>query len=153
MGSSPAGTPEGPDLRLGGLSLWIRRRQYPDAADYWDGNWLDSLAVMQAPGARVEIHGPFIHASEIASFAQELSRLDETLQGEARLGRIEPQLEVVMRIDPLGHVAVTLEITPDPFSQAHRFEFELDQTYIGPLRASCRTILERFPIRGTPDDR
>ncbi|HEX8364718.1 MAG TPA: hypothetical protein VF603_05475 [Allosphingosinicella sp.] len=148
MGSSPPSEPDEPDLRLGGFSLWIRHRQFPDAADYWDGNWLEARAVMEAPGARVEIHGPFIHASEITAFAQELSRLDETLQGEARLGRIEPHLEVVMRIDGLGHLAVIVDITPDPFSQAHRFEFALDQTYLAPLRAACGTILDCFPVRG-----
>lgn len=152
MGASLPSPPDEPDLCLGGLSLWIHRRQYPDAADYWDGNWLYSRAVMEGPGARVEIRGPFLHGSEIASFARELAQLDETLQGEARLGRIEPQLEVIMRIDGLGHVAVTVDITPDPLSQAHRFEFELDQTYVAPLRTSCRTILERFPIKGAPDD-
>jgi len=29
-----------PDLKLEGLQIWIHGRQFPDAADYWDGNWL-----------------------------------------------------------------------------------------------------------------
>src|SRR5256885_6731459 len=29
-----------PDIKLGGLQVWVHGRQFPDAIDYWDGNWL-----------------------------------------------------------------------------------------------------------------
>jgi hypothetical protein len=32
--------PVEPDLKLDGFSLWVFGRQFPDANDYWDGNWL-----------------------------------------------------------------------------------------------------------------
>src|SRR5262245_58281939 len=46
-----------PDLKLGGFSLWVFGRQFPDANDYWDGNWLNVRARVEAPGALVEAPG------------------------------------------------------------------------------------------------
>ena len=42
-----------PDLRFGGFSLWVFRRERPDSEDYWGGNWLYVKAEMSASGARV----------------------------------------------------------------------------------------------------
>lgn len=137
-----------PDLRLGGLSLWIRDRQFPDSADYWDANWLVAHARMETKGARVEVEGAFLHGSEIASFVQSLDGVNQALTGEAELCWIEPELKVVLRMDALGRLAVTVDITPDQLTQSHRFDFDLDQTYLSPLLASCRAILKKFPLIG-----
>ncbi|MFC4159857.1 hypothetical protein [Chitinimonas lacunae] len=29
-----------PDLLIAGLRVWIHGSQFPNAVDYWDGNWL-----------------------------------------------------------------------------------------------------------------
>src|SRR5882724_344446 len=29
-----------PDIKLSGLQIWVHGRQFPNATDYWDGNWL-----------------------------------------------------------------------------------------------------------------
>ena len=29
-----------PDLRVAGFQLWVHGREFPDAQDEWDGNWL-----------------------------------------------------------------------------------------------------------------
>jgi hypothetical protein len=28
-----------PDLVIAGLRVWVHGRQFPQAVDYWDGNW------------------------------------------------------------------------------------------------------------------
>jgi hypothetical protein len=137
-----------PDLRLGGFSLWVSGRQFPDVNDFWDGNWLHVEAHMQASGALVEARGPILHASEIAKFVQELEPLHTNLTGEAALRCIEPNLEIVIRCDALGHVTVRVVITPDHMTQSHVFTFDLDQTYLGPLLDGCRSVLSNWPIRG-----
>ncbi len=46
-----------PDLKLGGFSLWVLGRQFPDATDYWDGSWFNVRARIEAPGAVVQAQG------------------------------------------------------------------------------------------------
>jgi len=137
-----------PDLKLGGFSLWVLGRQFPDANDFWDGNWLHILARMQAPGASVEVRGAIVRASEIAKFVQELEPLHMNLVGEAALRCMEPNLQIVVRCcDALGHVTVQVMITPNHMTQSHEFKFELDQTYLGSLLDGCRNVLSNWPVR------
>jgi hypothetical protein len=136
-----------PDLKLGGFSLWVLGRQFPDANDFWDGNWLNVQARVQAPGASVEARGAIVHASEVAKFVEELEPLHTNLVGEAALRCIEPNLQIVIRGDALGHMAVKVMITPDHMTQSHEFRFDLDQTYLGPLLDGCRNVLSNWPVR------
>lgn len=139
-----------PDLRLGGLSIWVAGRQFPDASDYWDGNWLVIRARMDAPGATVQCQGPILMASDIARFRDELAVASKTLAGEATLGSLEPELTVKVKVRRLGQVSVEVEISPDHLSQSHRFTMDLDQSYLPAVTTSCDAILERFPVRGSP---
>jgi hypothetical protein len=130
-----------------GLRLWVHGRQFPDAEDYWDSNWLLITARVEASGARVEIEGPLIRNTEIAAFAAELRQLSATLRGTARLDCLEPELRVTLSAaDAIGHIAVEISITPDQLSQSHRFEFGCDQSYLPGLIASCEAMLEKYPV-------
>jgi hypothetical protein len=55
----------------------------------------------------------------------------------------------VYRSDELGHVAVKVQITPDPLTQLHVFDFEFDQTYLAETIRGCHDVLEQYPIRNT----
>jgi hypothetical protein len=54
-------------------------------------------------------------------------------------------------MNELGHVAITVEITPDHMNQQHWFQFELDQSYLAGLISGCRGVLEKYPIKSKPD--
>ncbi|MGT2438730.1 WapI family immunity protein [Bradyrhizobium betae] len=136
-----------PDLKLGGFSLWVFGRQFPNATDYWDGNWLNVRARIEAPGAVVQAQGSFVFAPDLASFTQQLETLYAALAGEARLRSLEPNLEITIQCGTGGHVAAKFMITPDHMTQSHEFEFYLDQTYLGPLLDGCRNVLLRWPVR------
>jgi hypothetical protein len=142
---------EEPDLKLAGLSLWVFGRQFPDANDYWDGNWINIRARVEASGAFVEALGALVHISELESFVKELEVLDATLAGEASLQCMEPNLGVTIRSESLGHMTATISITPDHMRQSHSFIFELDQSYLKSVLTGCKSILSRFPPRGTKD--
>ena len=129
------------------FSLWVLGRRFPDANDYWDGNWLNVRARVEAPGALVEAQGAIVFAPELAEFVKQLETLYTTLVGEAALRCMEPNLQVAIQGDSLGHVAVTLMITPDHMTQSHEFKFDLDQTYLGPFLNGCRSVLSRWPVR------
>ena len=139
--------PGEPDLKLDGFSLWVFGRQFPDANDYWDGNWLNVRARVEAPGALVEAQGAIVRAPELANFANQLETLHAMLVGEAGLRCMEPNLQIAIRGDSLGHVALRIMITPDHLTQSHEFEFDLDQTYLGPFLDACKGVLSRWSVR------
>lgn len=136
-----------PDLEIGGLSLWVLGWEYPDSFEYWDANWLNVLVRVAAPGAAVKAQGAFVHASEIAGFATQLAALNTTSAGEALLDCMEPNLHVKLRCEARGHVTLKVRITPEHLTQSHEFEFDLDQSYIGPLLNACEHLLSRWPVR------
>jgi hypothetical protein len=136
-----------PDLKLAGFSLWVLGHQFPAATDYWDGNWLNVRARVEAPGSTVEARGAFLSAPELASFAEQLESLNAALVGEARLRCLEPNLKIAIRCGSLGHVAVEIVLTPNHMTQSHEFKFDLDQSYLGPLLDGCRSVLLRWPVR------
>ncbi|WP_315707296.1 MULTISPECIES: hypothetical protein [unclassified Bradyrhizobium] len=136
-----------PDLKLGGFSLWVFGRQFPEATDYWDGNWLNVRARVEAPGAVVEAKGAFVNIPELAGFVEQLEALHATLVGEAGLRCLEPNLEIAIRSGSRGHMAVKIMLTPDHMTQSHEFNFDLDQSHLGQLLDGCRSVLSRWPVR------
>jgi hypothetical protein len=140
-----------PDIRLDEFSLWIFGRQFPASEDYWDGNWLNVKAEVRASDATVRASGAILHLGELADFAKELERLDQTVAGSARLNCIEPNLKIVIEGNRLGHLKATIDITPDHMYQRHTFISEFDQTFLKPLLAQVRGVLSRYPLKAVAD--
>jgi hypothetical protein len=136
-----------PDFVLGGLSIWALSRQFPDSEDFDDGNWLYSYARAEAPGARIDISGPWLRADEIESFLDELRPLNADLKGAAALDCMECALKVEVRCGSLGALEVTVNITPDLATQSHRMVYSLDQTYLSAAIDGCAAILANYPVR------
>jgi hypothetical protein len=141
-----------PAIKIAGFQLWIHSRQFPDAQDYWDGNWLNVTAHCGANGASVWACGAILMIADIAHLAADCERLYEGRQEQAILQPCEPNLLVSVRSsDRLGHLTMHVEITNDHMTQQHTFDFEIDQSYLPSLIAQCKAILEDFPVRGNPD--
>ena len=137
------------DITLAGLSLWVRGREFPDAQLDWDADWINIRVVVEAQGARVVLIGPWLRSAELDAFTRELVVMRESLTGSAHLDSIEPMLDVEMAFsDSVGHLRATVLITPDHLTQNHRFDFELDQTFLDHLIEQCRRVLEAFPVLG-----
>jgi hypothetical protein len=135
-----------PDLRFLGFSLWIDSRQFPDVTDYWDNNWLMIRARMEAQGTLIKCDGAILTTMDIKQFRDQLAAMVETLEGEARLEPLEPELKAVFKIQRWGQLEATIEITPDHLTQHHSFFVDADQSYLPALVSSCDDILTRFPI-------
>ncbi|HYD06856.1 MAG TPA: hypothetical protein VEC60_14075 [Reyranella sp.] len=136
-----------PHLKLEGLQIWVHGRQFPDAHDYWDGNWLRATAHCGGSGASVFVSGSFIHLGELDRWRIEAQTLQKDLSGEAKLACIEPELSVDLKSTSLGHIVMEVQITPNNLTQRHWFQFEIDQTYLTPLIDQCQSILGEYPIR------
>jgi hypothetical protein len=138
-----------PDLKLGGLSLWIEARERPDDDDYWDSNWLVIRAKVEAAGSSVELRGPWLRTDDVASFLTEIEGMSKNLRGKAALAPIEPAIKATLKMGSLGQIAVYVEATPDHLEQRHSFHFGFDQSYLPEIISGCRKILLRFPIKGS----
>ena len=136
-----------PDLTLGPFRLWVLGREFPRAQDFWDGNWLVVAAECDLHRAKVTIQGPYLHLSEFGPWKRELEEMDRTLSGSASIGHIEPNLRIGIEAKQHGHLDVTVQITPDQTHQHHRFQFELDQTYLTALISEVTAVLRLYPVR------
>lgn len=139
-----------PNIKLAGLQIWIHSRQFPNSKDFWDGNWLNVTVHCSANGASVWTGGSILHLSEIADWLVTLEKMNETLSGEANLNTIEPEFNVKLKAESLGQITMEVEISPDQLKQQHRFEFDLDQSYLNRVIKSCRQTLAEFPLVGKP---
>jgi hypothetical protein len=138
-----------PAIKIAGLSIWIHGRQFPEAKDYWDGNWLNVSVCCEALGATVWTAGPILMTSDINTWREQCEKLLDRMDGEASLQPLEPNLEVNLRsTDRHGHVLMRVEITPNHMEQEHRFDFSIDQSFVTELISQCDGILKEFPIRG-----
>lgn len=140
-----------PDIKLAGLQIWIRGHQFPEAEDYWDGNWLNVVAHCGSHGADVWTSGSILHAPDVARWLIALEEMNRTLSGEANLVSLEPELSVELKMETLGQVTIRVEITPDYMTQEHAFRFELDQSYLKTLNEDCRKVLAKYSVKGQPD--
>ncbi len=126
----------------------MHRRQFPDAQDDWDANWLNVTAQCDDNGASVAASGPILHLSELVRWCREAERLLGAMAGEARLDCREPNLSVALEATSLGHITMDVSITPEHLTRKHWFQFAIDQSYLPALIAQCRAILEAYPLRG-----
>jgi len=145
-------TPEAlgePDLKVAGFQLWVHGREFLDAADYHDGNWLRVTTHSGASGASVWASGAILMVTDLLRWAEECDALAKGQAQEAKLAPMELELKVLIRqVDRLGHFTMRVQITPDHLRQEHSFEFEIDQTYLPEIAKQCRTIAAAYPVRG-----
>jgi hypothetical protein len=140
-----------PVLALGGFHLWIHRRQFEDAMDRWDGNWLVVTAQLSAPGAAVTVTGPILEAGDLTRFRDEVARLLRLQAGDAMLASAEPNLRI--RIAPAGgpgRVTARVDLTADPHAQGHWVAWTVDHGALTGLLVQLEAIVEAYPVRGRP---
>lgn len=140
-----------PDINLGGMQIWIHGRQFPNEEDYWDGNWLNVTAHCGSHGADVWTSGAILHVPDVARWLDSLEWMNKSLSGKADLVSLEPELVVELEMVSPGKISMWVEITPDHITQEHKFQFEIDQSYLAGLMESCRRVLSKYPVRGKSD--
>ena len=138
-----------PSIELGGFQIWVHRRQFPDAQDRWDGNWLHATAQCAQAGAIVAAGGPILDAADVERFRDELVAVQATRSGQAELTGAEPNIRVrVAASNGRGDLRIRVELTPDSQSQGHWFEYAIDESYLPDAIRQLDAVLELFPVRG-----
>lgn len=135
-------------LRIGGLEIRVEGREFPQADDYWDGNWVVAAVHCASPHSSVAFRGPILHLSEVAQLLEGCEAVAEGEAGSATLPCSEPHLYVELEARPRGRVRATVELRPQ--GERHVYEFPLDRDAVGRIAAECRALLTAFPILGEP---
>lgn len=145
MGSRERTALGNPDLGISGLRIWVHGRRFPDATDYWDGNWLGMTACYSTP-ASVRALGSIVHLAEIRALLRELKGIHQHRQGHAELHCLEPALDLEFQALANGHLQLRIVITADTMTGSHSFVDQLDYTALPSVIAGCNAILARFPL-------
>jgi len=126
-----------PDLKVAGFQLWVHGRV---------------TAHCGASGASVWSQGAILMVTDIAGFGDESAAMHKGDSKSAAMYPLEPELKVSLEAaDCVGHVRVLVEVTPDHLAQSHRFEFEIDQSYLPDIIQQCSAIVQEYPVRGQQD--
>jgi hypothetical protein len=134
-----------PPLILGGLSVWVLDKAFPESVEWYDGSWLQVRAECAAPGATVTANGPLLTAEDIGRLLAGMEAMHGRGASSAGMSPLEPNLAVSLTGSSKGRLRIDVRITPDSMTQEHRFFFDADVAYLaGPIE-QCRAILRRFP--------
>jgi len=122
-----------------------------NAADYWDGNWLSCEVAVQAGGFLGRFNAN-LRTDELERFYNEMHKLHKTLGGAATLATTEEQLRMELEGDGRGHILCRGR-AQDVAGTGNvlQFEFTRDQTFLFSTVVNLGELLNRFPVRGTPD--
>jgi len=132
------------------LTLTLHGRSLPQAADYWDGNWLVCSAEVSVGAFRGSLGG-LLRNEDIGRFHDRVVELSERLTGEALFDTLEGWFDLRLIGDGRGHIEARGRLCDDPV-HGNVLEFRLffDQTYLPPLK-QLRAAMEAFPVVGRPD--
>lgn len=133
-----------PDLTIGNFKLWILGRQFPDAQEFWDANWLIVYARYTNTFSKVAIEGPYIHLSELAQWKIDCENLYATLSGKAELDCMEPNINVCITLNQRGQGELRVNITPDNVYEQHFFCENIDQSYLKSVITNLSKILTNY---------
>jgi hypothetical protein len=135
-----------PSLVLGGLSLWVLDKAFPESVEWYDGTWLQVRAECNAPGSTVTSNGPLLTAEDIGRLLVGMEAMQRREAGSAELSPLEPNLVVSLTGSSRGRLRIDVRISPDSMTQEHRFFFDTDVAYLADPIEQCREILRRFPV-------
>ncbi len=74
--------------------MWLHGRQFPDATDYYDGNWLMVTVHCGGSGSSVWASGAILLVQELADWGERCEALYQGICDAAELAPIEPELKV-----------------------------------------------------------
>lgn len=132
------------------VSVQPTRREFPETADYWDGNWVYADVEVRAGSFRGKYEA-LLRTDEFARFRTELGPLYENLTGTASFESMEEWLKLRLTGDGKGHIEVACEAKDAPgIGNLLSFSLEIDQTDLPRNLSEIDAILRKFPVTGDP---
>jgi hypothetical protein len=133
------------------VTVRVLTRRYPDAEDFWDGNWLDTMVEFRV-GQFSGTVGTLLRADELQSFRRQIHQQHTSLGGTAVLESLENWLTLRLRMTGSGGIEVDGELIDQP-GYGNKLTFTMsaiDQSYLPRLLDELDEVLTHFPVRGTP---
>ena len=132
------------------VTLDFHHRAYPEAQDYWDGNWVVTRIQAETQGFKADFTDQ-VHLGDVVRFYEEVMRMHATLAGEATLAMMEEYLTVTGTLDVRGGLDWSAMLA-QPFRRDNRlqFTFRADQSYLPDLIQQLESVLAAFEVRGRP---
>ncbi len=134
------------------VELTFIGRSHPDAADFWDGNWLGTRVSARTGGFRA-LYEADLRVEEIQAFHDALVTMHRTLSGEAEFLTLEQQVALTLTMNHTGQIAVSGTLSDQPgVGNQLLFSFEIDQTFLHDIVVQFERVIEAFPPVGDPDE-
>ena len=132
------------------VRLHFSHRAYPEAQDYWDGNWVVTHIQAETAGFKADFTDQ-VHLGDVVRFYEQVLTMYTTLSGEATLAMLEEFLIVTGHMNTRGGLNWSALIA-QPFRRSTqlRFEFQSDQSYLPHLIQQLESTLVEFGVRGRP---
>ncbi len=125
----------------------VHRYERDKFDNYYDANWLRASMEIGAGKFVGNVDAAFM-TFELLSFAQQLRKVYESLEGVAEFSTMEHQLDLKVTGDGKGHMKVTGQVRDDAsFGNRLQFGFDLDQTFIHKSLSELENVISTFPVR------
>ena len=132
------------------LEVTFLGRTWPQATDFWDGNWLNATARASSSGLRGSVDLR-LRVEELQSLSAKLTELHHSHTGQLEFWPMEPNLKLTFRAVRTGVLSVYVELQPDLAGPAQMaFELLLDQSDIPSIISQLGADLAPFPQVGQP---
>lgn len=132
------------------VSVNPSRREFPELADYWDGNWVYATISIVAGGFRGEFEAQ-LRTEEFLRFRDELRPLHDSLIGRAKFETMEGWLSIDIMGDGKGHFHADCVAVDMPGTGNHlSFGVDFDQTDLPEILKGLDAITQTFPVIGAP---
>lgn len=140
-------------FHLGGESAHFIRvqildRPWSDKSDYWDANMVECQIDLALGSISASFKEP-LWLPEFQAFADEVSKMYETLKGSASFKPISHAIWIELEMTSLGHVRASGEVCPCPFPlQKVVFDMgdSIDQSHLASIHRQLTQALEAMPI-------
>lgn len=119
------------------LKIRINDLQYQE-----DGDWLDITVSCETEDSMVRVHGPIITSGLLIEFSDQIKKLSRGLYGVATLASEEPYLSIQVKAEKSFEATMTVDITPDYFSQKHQFITNLNKEDLEKFSEQLKTNLK-----------
>jgi len=137
------------------VQLRIIERQYPQARNYWDENWLRIEGRLSDASSEARFAGPYLRTDDLAKLDRGLV---DCLSEKADLVELSPMEPVfaltIRRVDRIGHFELRARCTVPDVGPArtseHTYFLQIDQTDVRMFQSSVARALREYPVIGKP---
>ena len=143
-----------PSLKIVGFQLWVHGWECAETSGDDYGDWLRVTAHCGCDGASVWATGAILQVMDIVRLYKECDALASGSVPVATLAPLEPGLRIELKkSDSVGHLEMSVNVTPNHLEQEHLFRFEIDVSYLPGIVTQCRAIEKSYPARGAASRR